>query len=133
MKETSYNVHLPLYFSINNFKFHFLYILLDLPYSIKMSILSFYSKIKIQCFLVCAAISKVFLAAKKLIAMHVMRVTNMYEVLHGVCRLLGQVQPKGVKNKKWLRLQKKWLRHCDLMGITRVSDNGRCCAQGNND
>ena len=40
------------------------------------------------------------LAAKKVIAMHVMRVTNLHEVLPRVFTLAIQVRPKGVKKKK---------------------------------
>ena len=55
------------------------------------------------------------LAAKKVIAMHVMGVTNLHEVLPGVSTLATQIRPKGVKKKKGLTPHEQRLEDLDIV------------------
>ena len=55
------------------------------------------------------------MAAKKVIAMHVMGVTNLHEVLLGVSTLVTQVRPKGVKRKRGLTPHEQRLEDLDIV------------------
>lgn len=55
------------------------------------------------------------MAAKKVIAMHVMGVTNLHEVLHGVSTLATQVRPKRVKRKRGLTPHEQRLEDLDIV------------------
>ena len=57
----------------------------------------------------------VSLATKKVIAMHVMGVTNLHEVFPGVSTLATQVRPNGVKKKRGLTPHEQCLEDLDIV------------------
>lgn len=89
--------------------------LLNLFHYVKVSILNLHSKKIFIASLHVQLFQRLSLAAKKVIAMHVMGVTNLHEVLPGVSTLATQVRPKGVKKKRRLTPHKQRLEDLDIV------------------
>ena len=84
--------------------FYFIF-LLNLFHYVKVLILNLHFRKIFRASLYVQFFQSLSLAAKKVIAMHVMGVTNLHEVLPGVstlATLATHVRPKGVKKKRGL-------------------------------